>query len=64
MKRQALGKGLSALLPEVPTGAAENWAEIDIERIDPNPFQPRQHMAEEKLRELAESLSKQGLEGE
>ncbi len=60
MKRKALGKGLSALLPEAPSGAAENWAEIDIERIDPNPFQPRQHMEEEKLRELAESLSKQG----
>lgn len=60
MKRKALGKGLSALLPEAPVGAADNWAEVDIERIDPNPFQPRQHMGEEKLRELAESLSNQG----
>jgi ParB family chromosome partitioning protein len=60
MKRKALGKGLSALLPEAPAGATENWAEIDIERIDPNPFQPRQHMGEEKLRELSESLSNQG----
>ncbi len=60
MKRKALGKGLSALLPEAPVGAANNWAEVDIERIDPNPFQPRQHMGEEKLRELAESLSNQG----
>lgn len=60
MKRKALGKGLSALLPEAPASAAENWAEIEIERIDPNPFQPRQHMEEEKLRELAESLSTQG----
>ena len=60
MKRKALGKGLSALLPQAPAGAAENWAEIEIERIDPNPFQPRQHMEEGKLRELSESLSKQG----
>ena len=60
MKRKALGKGLSALLPQAPAGGAENWAEIEIERIDPNPFQPRQHMEEGKLRELSESLSKQG----
>ena len=60
MKRKALGKGLSALLPPTPAGAAENWAEIEIERIDPNPFQPRQYMEEGKLRELSESLSKQG----
>ena len=60
MKRKALGKGLSALLPDAPPGASESWAEIDIERIDPNPFQPRQHIEEEKLRELADSLANQG----
>jgi ParB family chromosome partitioning protein len=61
MKRKALGKGLSALLPEAPAGTSETWAEVDTERIDPNPFQPRQHIEESNLQQLADSLSKQGL---
>jgi ParB family chromosome partitioning protein len=60
MKRKALGKGLSALLPEL-SGAGESQSEVDIDRIDPNPFQPRQQIEETKLRELADSLTKQGL---
>ena len=61
MKRKALGKGLSALLPEVPGGAGSSQTEVEIDRIDPNPYQPRQQIEESKLRELADSLSKQGL---
>jgi ParB family chromosome partitioning protein len=61
MKRKALGKGLSALLPEAPGGAGDSQTEVEIDRIDPNPFQPRQRIEESKLRELADSLSKQGL---
>jgi len=61
MKRKALGKGLSALLPESPGGGGgENGAEVEIERIDPNPYQPRQQVEEKTLQELADSLSKQG----
>lgn len=60
MKRKALGKGLSALLPESP-GTGESQTEVDVDRIDPNPFQPRQQIEESTLRELADSLSKQGL---
>jgi len=60
MKRKALGKGLSALLPESP-GATEGQTEVDIDRIDPNPFQPRQQIEESTLGELADSLTKQGL---
>ena len=59
MKRKALGKGLSALLPEAPGGGSQT--EVEIDRIDPNPYQPRQQIEESKLRELADSLSKQGL---
>jgi len=59
MKRKALGKGLSALLPE-STGAGEGQTEVEIDRIDPNPFQPRQQIEESKLSELADSLTKQG----
>lgn len=61
MKRKALGKGLSALLPEVPEPSGEGLLEIDIKRIDPNPHQPRQRMEPGKLQELARSLQQDGV---
>lgn len=68
MKRKALGKGLAALLPEEPgeregagAGASGVLREVDPARIDPNPDQPRQHIDEAKLAELAQSMSEQGL---
>lgn len=68
MKRKALGKGLAALLPEEPgpragsgAGASGVLLEVDPARIDPNPDQPRQHIDEAKLAELAQSLSEQGI---
>jgi ParB family chromosome partitioning protein len=61
MKRKALGKGLSALLPEAPEVSGEGLVEVDIDRIDPNPFQPRRQMHQEKLQELAKSLSQDGI---
>ena len=61
MKRKALGKGLSALLPEVPEPSGGELLEIDIKRIDPNPHQPRQRMEPAKLQELARSLQQDGL---
>jgi ParB family chromosome partitioning protein len=61
MKRKALGKGLSALLPEVPEPSGGELLEIDIKRIDPNPQQPRQRMESTKLQELSRSLQQEGL---
>ena len=63
MKRKALGKGLSALLPgsdpEPPPQAAT--AEVPVESLDPNPFQPRTRMAPERLAELAASIQESGM---
>jgi ParB family transcriptional regulator, chromosome partitioning protein len=64
MKRKVLGKGLAALLPEAPPqGPADGDVLLTVnpERIDPNPNQPRQHIDPEKLRELAQSMSEQGI---
>jgi ParB family transcriptional regulator, chromosome partitioning protein len=43
MKRQALGKGLSSLIPEpaLPANADAGLLMLDIDRIQPNRFQPR-----------------------
>jgi ParB family chromosome partitioning protein len=61
MKRKALGKGLSALLPEAPALTGEGLAEVEIDRIDPNPYQPRQHLEQGKIQELARSLAQEGV---
>ena len=62
-KRPALGKGLSALIPDAvasppPTAAT---VEIDIDAIVPNPYQPRGHVDETRLQELAASIRSNGI---
>ncbi|MCS7183645.1 MAG: ParB/RepB/Spo0J family partition protein [Thermoanaerobaculum sp.] len=59
MKRAALGKGLSALLPE-SGGSGRGVMEIPVTAIRPNPLQPRRHFSDESLAELASSLQKHG----
>jgi len=62
MAKQALGRGLSALLGEDTTQrVAEAPAEIDIDLIEPNPEQPRTRFAETALDELARSITANGI---
>lgn len=61
-QKQALGRGLSALLPgrdDVPreTGARE----VEIGRLVPNRYQPRREFAEAPLAELAASIREHGV---
>jgi ParB family chromosome partitioning protein len=60
-KRPALGKGLSALIPDAPEPSPTGPNEVDIDRLAPNPLQPRQHMDEAALEELARSIRAQGV---
>lgn len=59
MKRKALGKGLDALLPSRPAGPA--LTQVDISQVRPNPFQPRMQFEPQKLQELADSISENGV---
>lgn len=61
MKRKALGKGLAALLPDEPAKGGTQLLDVGLERIDPNPDQPRQNMDETKLGELAQSMTEHGI---
>ncbi len=84
MPRNALGKGLSALIrePEPPRPAAgaqaaaataaavapaptpapsEGLLHVDIDLIDPSPYQPRTRFREEALEELARSIRASGI---
>jgi ParB family chromosome partitioning protein len=63
MKRKALGKGLSALLPEPePTSQHDGGSQmLPIDRLEPNPFQPRTAIEASRLEELAASIRESGM---
>ncbi len=72
IKKQALGRGLSALLkdPENDIKSAEDknadkvvgsTIDLDIDSIEINPFQPRTNFNEETLQELAKSIKELGV---
>ena len=70
-KKQALGRGLSALLKDTPNinAATDKNAvksvgsiiDLELDAIEVNPFQPRTHFDEEALRELANSIKELGV---
>ena len=63
-KRPALGRGLSALIPDTPAPAAaptERSLEVDIDLLRPNRFQPRTTMDEGRIAELARSIKSNGV---
>jgi ParB family chromosome partitioning protein len=66
MQKQALGKGLGALIPDLSTlddreRKALGISEIEVDRILPNEFQPRKTFADESMKELAASIKEHGV---
>jgi len=59
-KRPALGKGLSALIPDAPEPRI-GPLEVDIDRLSPNTFQPRTQADEARLEDLAKSIKASGI---
>ena len=60
-RRPALGKGLSALIPDAPEPPRTGVTEVDIDLLAPNQLQPRLQMDDAKLQELAESIKINGI---
>jgi ParB family transcriptional regulator, chromosome partitioning protein len=72
-KKNALGRGLGALLEDSDTSARKREelasdvaavniiSEIPLTQVEVNPFQPRTHFDQEALEELAESIKTQGI---
>ncbi|GIM45884.1 stage 0 sporulation protein J [Collibacillus ludicampi] len=58
-KRQSLGKGLGALLPEV--SKEDPVTTVSISQLRANPYQPRMTFDDEKLDELADSIREHGI---
>lgn len=63
MKRSALGRGLDALITmdDLKTGGSSSISEIELNKIQPNPDQPRSVFEEEALEELATSIRALGV---
>ena len=71
-KRRALGRGLSALLPQEETSgetrapgtearAKRSYAHAQIEEVSPSPDQPRRRFGDDELEELAQSIRTYGV---
>lgn len=68
-KKNALGRGLGALLqdspqkhtPETSESPTVGIYEISLEEIQVNPYQPRTYFDKETLQELADSITVQGI---
>lgn len=62
MKKKALGKGLKAFIPEEYGILKEDsYADLDIEKLKPNPLQPRLTFSRESIQELARSIKESGV---
>jgi ParB family transcriptional regulator, chromosome partitioning protein len=64
-KRPALGRGLSALIPDTSPAlgapAADRSMEVDTDLLRPNKFQPRAQMDDERIDGLARSIRSNGI---
>jgi len=63
-RRSGLGKGLDALFPDIGESGdkpASVYFECDIDKIYPNPYQPRREFPEQEMGELADSIKAQGV---
>jgi ParB family chromosome partitioning protein len=60
-KRPALGKGLSALIPDAPEPLRDSTIDVDIDRLTPNNLQPRAMLDDARLHELSRSIKSNGV---
>ena len=61
MERKALGKGISALIPERETEKGESIMLLALGQIRPSPLQPRKEFDQQGLEELAQSIKEKGV---
>ncbi len=61
MERKALGKGISALIPEPISGRKEEIVYVQTDKIRPNPYQPREEFDDQSIVELAQSIKEKGI---
>lgn len=64
-QRRGLGRGLSALMGDYvepsPEELSRDVRHVPVAELEPNPYQPRRHFDQDRLRELSRSISDRGL---
>ena len=62
-KKKVLGRGLDALIPDVGSTDLEpgSFLYCAIGSIRPNPYQPRQRISNQELKELSASIKEKGI---
>lgn len=60
-KRKALGRGFDAIFPGIGEDDGQGVVQVDIEDIEPNPYQPRKEWDREEISSLALSIRTQGI---
>lgn len=61
VKKPALGKGLGALIDDTKEENKNSIIEVDINKIEPGPGQPRKNFDKEKIEALAASIKEHGM---
>ncbi len=60
-KKRGLGRGFGALIPQAPAPTRPAEQLLPVDRIAPNPWQPRLRFDESKIQEMADSIREQGV---
>jgi len=65
-QKKALGRGLGALIPSrpvepTPAAAGSGMAQVPMDQISPNPYQPRKTFNDASIEELARSVREHGI---
>jgi len=61
MEKRALGKGISALIPEREVEATEGTTLLGLHQIKANPLQPREYFDNQSMEELVQSVKEKGV---
>lgn len=61
MSRKALGRGLKALIPDTKPAGGQAVLELEVDRILPGRYQPRQDFDSDRIRDLALSIKARGV---
>ncbi|MDD5431614.1 MAG: ParB/RepB/Spo0J family partition protein [Candidatus Omnitrophica bacterium] len=61
MERRALGKGISALIPEKENDSRESIVFLKVDQVKANPYQPREDFDTQSLEELMQSIKEKGV---
>ncbi len=61
MSKKGLGKGLSALIPDIDEKSSSSTEVIPVNEITKNPYQPRKKFDDEKLNEMVQSIKEHGI---